>query len=312
MSLPSHVVIVGAGYTGQRLATQLLQESSSCEIWLTSRNPSENLQAFQDHERVHLVELDLLSESLAQDLESIAFPGPDTWVVYSAPTLYRTYEPEPLASGVSRHVQPLAAVSRWCQACAGFIYLSSTSVYGDHQGDWVDEESERRPESALGKMRRDLEDYVLTTFASRAPHSALNVARIVGIYGPGRTLLEYIQRGRYKLVDGGEKITNRVHVDDIVRALLAMMEHGKPGAQVYNVSDGHPLSVRELVDFLVENQGITRPEEVSLEEYAESRGPNVASRWKTTYCCKNNKLRDTLGWEPQYKTALEGLAAIHS
>jgi nucleoside-diphosphate-sugar epimerase len=229
-----------------------------------------------------------------------------TAVVYSVPTVYRDYEDS--SEGLARHVEPVERVLAMCarRGAKRFIYLSSTSVYGDQEGGWVDENTGRAPTSAYGKMRRDIEDHVLG-YGRELP---VNVARLVGIYGPGRTILQYVESGRYKLVDGGKKPTNRIHVDDIVRALLAMIERGAKGARVYNVCDGDPHTVAELIDFLVDRLGIDRPEEVSLEEYAKTRGPNVAARWKNTYRCKGDRLVDELGVELRFPNVLEGYRAI--
>ena len=112
------------------------------------------------------------------------------------------------------------------------------------------------------------------------------------------------------MVDGGEKPTNRVHIEDIAQSVLAMIERAPRGSRIYNVCDGHPHTVRELVDFLVDELDVERPEEVTLEEYARRRGPNVAARWKTMYRCDNQRLLDDLGVQLRYPDAIDGYKAI--
>ncbi len=300
--MSEQVVVIGAGYTGKRMLDVILERHASWSLAATSRDPA-SLEQWRE-QGVHTARLDLLEEA-ANGLDELdGFVQPGAWVIYSAPTLYKTYE-----SG--QHLEPLRQVLGWAsdRQCKGVIYLSSTSVYGDHQGAWVDESSECHPMSALGKMRRDLEDELMNTPVHRAP-AHLYVARLVGIYGPGRTLADYIARGRYRLVDGGEKVTNRIHVDDIVSALLAMIERGTPGRRIYNVSDGNPLAVKELVELLVREYDVPRPEACTLEAYAEQRGANVAARWKSSYRCKNERLRTELQWQPLYPDARDGVRAI--
>ncbi len=293
------IVIVGTGYTGMELARQALARGFDVVGTVRSKEGAEALRELG----ATPVEWDVLEDAV-DALE--AQLGPGCAVVYSIPTLYREYEAA--GQGVARHVAPVARVLEACRrATIGrFIYLSSTSVYGDKQGEWVDEDSPRTPNSAYGKMRRDIEDFVL----AQGDDFAVNVARLVGIYGPGRTLADYLAGGRYKLVDGGKKTTNRVHVADIARVLLAMIERGPEGARAYNVCDGHPRTSVELVDFLVEHVGVERPEEISLADYEKTRGPNAAARWQNSYRCGGERVRDELGVEFTYPDVLDGYRAI--
>lgn len=169
----------------------------------------------------------------------------------------------------------------------------------------MDETTGLEPTSALGKMRRDIEALFLAQV-----WTTRYVARIVGIYGPGRTLFNYIKSGRYKLVDGGQKRTNRVHVDDIVQSIWAIMHQASFDARVYNICDGHPITVRELVSFLVSNTSLEWPDEVDMETYASTRAPSVVARWKNSYQCDGSRLRDELGVMLLYPTVLDGYQAM--
>jgi nucleoside-diphosphate-sugar epimerase len=226
--------------------------------------------------------------------------------VYSIPTLFDGWEPAQ-GDGLPRHVQPVARVATTAKSegCDRFIYLSSTSVYGDHDGEWVDEDSERRPTSPVGKMRRDIEDYVLGLDDWNA-----NVVRIVGIYGPGRTLDRYVAGGRYKLVDGGHKLSNRIHVDDLAGIVLAVAGRAPTGARAYLAADGHPVRVVDLVDWMVEHLGIERPAEVTLDEYRAERGENAAARWQNTYRARNERVTRELSYALRYPTVIDGYEAI--
>lgn len=294
------LLIIGAGYTGQRLAHAALGDHKS--VCATSRSP----QTLELLERAgaSALRLDLLNDDIGATLSPHITP--ETWIIYSAPTLFDAHDP---GGSPPRHVRPVARVLDAAAGAhaAGFIYLSSTSVYGDHGGERVDEESACAPSSAAGKMRLDIEDHIMGREGELAH---LCVARLVGIYGPGRTLKDYIERGRYKLVDGGQKRTNRVHVDDIVSALQAMMARAPTGAHLYNVSDGSPQAVADMVRHVCALTGMPMPPSIGMEELIRTRGESVAARWKNTYWCENEKLRKTLSWQPTYPDALAGYGAI--
>lgn len=296
-----NIVIVGCGYTGERLARRAVGEG--WRVTATSRSPSTNLG------HLEALGVNLLSyDVLADDAEVIAgVCDAETWVVYSAPTLFRERE-EPAPGERARHVAPVQAILDDIVGSArGLIYLSSTSVYGDHQGAWIDEDAERAPLSDVGAMRRDIEDAVLDV--RRDDFSAL-VMRLVGIYGPGRTIADYIVKGRYKLVDGGRKVSNRVHVDDIVSAIVAAVARAPSGSRAYNICDGDPRSVLELAELARDVLGIDLPEEVSLTECEAQRPASVVARWKSSYRCAGGRAREELGWEPRWESAMVGLRAI--
>ncbi len=297
------VVIVGAGYCGEALAQRALE--AGLEVVVTARDVSRLAPLVARGARALALDVTALdAAALAPVL------GPTAALIYSVPTLYQSVEPAPEGQ-LPHHVQPLEAtlaVAR--EAGLGrLIYLSSTSVYGDHEGRWVDEETPLAPLSALGEMRRDLEAHAL----KQAPVLPVSIARLVGIYGPGRTLVEAIERGRYRVVGEGDKVTNRVHVEDIVSALMAMIaQHASPGepGEVYNVSDGSPVTVRALLDFLGREYGIVGPAATSLEEVAARQGANVAARWEAQYRCDNRKMREVLGVTPRYEDVFAGYGAI--
>lgn len=293
------LLIVGAGYTGERLARAGRERGWS--VAGTTRSP-ETVEALESMGAT-AVEWDVREDEVGALTEYV---DGSTDVVYSIPSLYRDYE---AGDGeVPRHVAPANRVLEMVESegAGRFIYLSSTSVYGDHDGAWVDEETPTDPVSPNGRMRRDIEELVLDEEWA----IDTNVARLVGIYGPGRTMDRYVESGRYKLVDGGTKPTNRVHVDDIVGALVAIIDRAPGGARLYNVSDGHPKTVAEVVDWLVDHRGIERPEEVSLEEYRQMRGPNAAARWENTYRVSNERLVEELDVELAYPDVFAGYSAI--
>ena len=295
MSAHPSMLILGAGYTGLRLAQAALKRG--LKVTGTSRAAA-TLDALA-RQGAGAMRFDLVQP----DWQALAaHMGPQTTLVYSAPTLHGS-----LPAGAD-HARPMRELVRLARRVGlrRLIYLSSTSVYGDHEGAWIDERTSARPRSPLGKMRRELELEALALVT----HAPVSIARIVGIYGPGRTLLDYLQRGRYSLVDGGYKHTNRIHVDDLVESILAIAERGSPGGRLYNIADGNPLMVRELVSYLVTQLGMDWPLEESLEQYARRAGPHAAARWESEYLCSNARLRQELGVVLRYPDALRGYEAM--
>lgn len=294
------ILILGAGYTGKKLARMAIDRGY--DVIATTRDG--DTAALLNELGARAVEW-----SVGDDpLEWGEFVDESTHVVYSIPTLYSEYESGE-GDRLPRHVRPVADVVDICQkrSASRLVYLSSTSVYGDHEGRWVDENTPRRPSSPYGKMRADIEDYL----RRQDVEPTISVARLVGIYGPGRTMVDSIQSGRYRLVDGGKKVTNRIHVHDIARAILAIIERGPRQFRTFNITDGHPQSVRDLVEFICDVTGIDAPPEERLQEYARRKqNPNAVARWKNTVRVRNDRLRRELDFELVYPDPFAGYQAI--
>ena len=294
------ILFLGAGYTGKVLAPLALQ--NGYRFIGTTSNPE--TRDFLHH---------LGAESFSWDaLEEPHFDqhlGPQTVLIYSIPTLFDgVHIPGPTLQE-ARHVQPLRRLLDLArhQGLARLIYLSSSSVFGDHQGQWVDEESPLLPTSSLGKIRADIEAFLLQSQTD----FPIQIARIVGIYGPGRSLVDRIKRDSFTLVDRGRKVTNRIHVFDLASALLAIASAGPLTHQVFNFTDGHPQTLRDVVEFICTELSLPFPPEESLQEYAaRTKNPNSLARWKNTVRVRNQRLRKELGYSFTYPDVFAGTQAI--
>lgn len=184
-----------------------------------------------------------------------------------------------------------------------FVYASSTSVYGDRGGAWVDEEDEPTPDSVLGRARLAEESAVLA--AARETVVAARIARVAGIYGPGRTLEDAIREGRYHRVTGLDAWSNRIHVDDLIAALLAAWRRGAAGA-VYDIADGRPHRSAEYAEFVAGLLDLELPE-ISLSEARERYDERRLARKLSSRRVRARKLREELGVElrhPDYRSGL--------
>lgn len=184
------------------------------------------------------------------------------------------------------------------------IYISSSSVYGQSAGEWVDETSECQPVQPGGQCCLAAEKLVWTYFpdsnSQPVGDRSANVLRLSGIYGPGRLLsrVESLRAGE-PLTGRGDAWLNLIHVDDGVRAVLAAERLGQPG-QTYLISDNLPIQRAEYYGQLAALCGAPAPR--FNPEVAASRGSGGINKR-----CRNQRMTDVLKVDLQYPTINEGL-----
>ena len=162
------------------------------------------------------------------------------------------------------------------------IFTGSTSVYAQTDGAWVTEESPAEPDRETGRILREAEDFVIAKGGT--------VARLAGIYGPGRSvLLRKILTGEAIVEGDGGRWINQVHRDDIAAALVALVEHHTPG--IFNVSDDEPMTQHAVYAWLAAH----------FQKPLPPTGPIPTDRKRgwTSKRVSNARLR-ALGWTPRY------------
>ncbi|MBA3941641.1 MAG: NAD(P)-dependent oxidoreductase [Sphingopyxis sp.] len=174
-------------------------------------------------------------------------------------------------------------------------YLSSTGVYGDAGGAWVDE-------SAPVKGRRA--DRNAADAAWQALRGDMRIFRLPGIYGPGRSILDRIREGRAHRIDRPGQVFSRVHVDDIAGGVMASF---RGPAGVYNLADDEPCHQNRLVEWGCAMLGARLPPLQSPDEAGLS--PAARAFYAENRRVANGKAKRLLGWAPRYPTFREGLAA---
>jgi nucleoside-diphosphate-sugar epimerase len=181
-----------------------------------------------------------------------------------------------------------------------YIYTSSTGVYGDHGGDWVDESTPVTPETDREEALRTAETVALDGAA--AADMTPTVARLAGLYGPDRYRLR-----RYVEGPVTEGILNLCHRVDAARALAHLLRTGRAGGEVVTVVDDHPIDKWALADWLAEACGEPTPPKRTVSEAAAAGDLSEAAarRRRASKRCSNEKLR-SLGFEPAYPTAYAG------
>jgi len=177
------------------------------------------------------------------------------------------------------------------QAQARRIFVSSTSVYGQIDGSWVDESSPTEPAAETSR--------ILVEAEREASSNGAIVVRAAGIYGPGRAaLFEKFRRGEAVIEGDGSRWINQVHQADLVQALVHLLDSGTPG-QIYNAADDEPVMLRDFYAWCAE----------VLKKPLPPHGPVDANRKRglTNKRVSNRKLRAT-GWAARCPSFREGLA----
>ena len=174
-------------------------------------------------------------------------------------------------------------------------YLSSTGVYGDAQGAWVDESA---PTGTGRRSARSEADARWLALGAR-------VFRLPGIYGPGRSALDRVREGRAQRIDMAGQVFSRVHVEDIVSGVLAGLI-GPPGA--YNLADDLPCSQNAVIEEACRLLVVPPPPLQSLDE--ANLSPMARGFYAENRRVANGKAKRVLGWKPRYPTFREGLASL--
>ncbi len=183
-------------------------------------------------------------------------------------------------------------------------YLSSTSVYGDREGGWVDERSEIRPSSIRGSRRARAEEQWLSLY--RRHKLPVHIFRLAGIYGPGRSALDSVRAGIARRINKPGHAFSRIHVSDIVQTLRASMDAPNPGA-AYNLADDLAAPSHEVIKCACEMLGLSVPPLIPYEE--ADVAPITRSFYSDNKRIHNDRIKNELGVKLHYPTYVEGLKA---
>lgn len=205
---------------------------------------------------------------------------------------------DPVALALGRQLAALPDL-RWVG------YLSTTGVYGDRGGAWVDEDTPPAPTSDRGARRLMAERQWLELHRSHG--LPVHIFRLAGIYGPGRNQLEAVKAGMAKRIIKPGQIFARIHVEDIARVLLASIARPDPG-RIYNVCDDEAAPPQEVVAYAAKLLGLPAPREVPFDEAELS--PMGRSFYLENKRLDNARIKAELGVTLAYPTYREGLAAL--
>lgn len=264
-------MVFGAGYTGRAIHAAAL--AAGHDSVLVSRTLGPGMVGFDD-----------------------APVGDADAVVATAP---------PSAGGdpvLARHGTALAR-GRLCHA----IYLSATGVYGDRGGAWVDEATEPRPMQEHSMRRRRAE----LAWAALTPDMGVDLCRVAGIYGPGRSAIDALRNGMARRIDKPGHVFCRIHRDDIARAVVAALAHPPSGGvRVLHFADDEPTEPRAVAEEAARLLGRELPPLIPYADAARAMSPMALTFWAECRRVSAAATKATLGIAWAYPTYREGLAAI--
>lgn len=270
------VLIAGCGYLGRALADLLAAERWEIEGWTMSAESAQELSRSGHRAR---------SVDISSEKDVVAHSAGFDAVVHCASTrggdenLYR------------RVYLDGARNLLGCFREAKVLFVSSTSVYAQTQGESVTENSPAEPKHETGKILREAEQLVLT---SRGV-----VARLGGIYGPGRSaLLQNFLNGRATLDPDDDRFVNQIHRDDAATAISILLQSAASAGQIYNVVDNEPILQSECYGWLAAT--LNRPFQPS------GRSKSKRKRGDSNKRVSNAKLR-SIGWVPRYRNFAAGM-----
>lgn len=186
-------------------------------------------------------------------------------------------------------------------------YLSTTGVYGDRGGDWVDEERPLEPNTVRGKKRLEAERSWLRLHSDFG--LPVHLFRLAGIYGPGRNQLLNVRDGSAKRIIKPGQIFSRIHVEDIAGVLAASIAKPHPD-RAYNVCDDEPCPPQEVVEYAADLLGLPLPPEIPFEQAELS--PMAKSFYADSKRVSNKRIKAELGYRLIYPNYRDGLRAILS
>ena len=193
-------------------------------------------------------------------------------------------------------------ILRVCKNLEWVGYLSTTGVYGNTDGEWIDESAPLQATSRRGIKRAKAEEQWLSLH--RSSGLPVHILRLSGIYGPGRSALDSVRAGIARRIDKPGQVFGRIHVEDIAQAIKASMDHPMPGA-IYNVIDNEPAPSHEVIAHACQLLGFAEPPLIPIEEADLS--PMAQSFYDDNRRVKNEKLKNELGVALKYPTYREGL-----
>ncbi len=279
---------LGHGYSARRLTPHL--RARGWRVIGTTRDPAK-----AEAMRAEGAEPLIWSDETLDDVRA-AIAGADLLLMSAAPN---EAEGDPALARFGPDIAARAPAIRW----AG--YLSTTGVYGDRGGAWIDESAERRPSTRRGELRRQAEDAWMALHESRG--LPLHIFRLAGIYGPGRGPFAKVRAGTARRIVKPGQVFSRIHVDDIAATLLASIDRPDPGA-AYNVCDDDPAPPEAVIEEAARLLGLPVPPAIPFEQ-AEMT-PMARSFYAESKRTSNRRIREELGVRLAYPDYRAGLAAL--
>ena len=284
------LLIVGYGDIGQRVAKLALSAgfdvaAASRSIELKATDLDKNVELFT----ANLDRLGTLGE----------LPTRQSMVLYLAPP--------PPHGDTDPRVQMFCKSILKSEMPTKVVYVSTTGIYGDCDGEIVDEMRAPHPETERAKRRLDAENCFRTW--GKQHGVPIVTLRVAGIYGPGRLPIDRLESGVPVLRKEQSPFSNRIHSDDLARVCLAAVQKGTDGA-IYNVCDGEESTMTDYFMTIADFFGLKSPPEISMAEAQTQLSPEMVSYLLESRRLDNSRMIERLGIELLYPDLKTGLQAI--
>lgn len=272
---------IGHGFSARALAARLVPQG--WRIVGTTRSPDK---------------ADAIADT---SVEPVVWPGADLGALIAQfPNVLVSAGPDSAGDPVLNAVED--AVTRAAPDLRWVGYLSTTGVYGDHGGDWVDEDTPLTPSTKRGRARVTAE-----ARWQAIPDLPLHIFRLAGIYGPGRGPFAKVRAGTARRIIKQGQVFSRIHVEDIAQALELSLQRPDPGA-VYNLCDDDPAPPQDVIAHAAALLGLPVPPAIPFDQ--ADMTPMARSFYAESKKVRNDRIKQALGWAPQFPTYRAGLAAL--
>ena len=282
------VFCFGFGQVAESFINKLVNEKKDFDIGITSRQETHQVEFNNIKINSYQFSKDKIDNSIIQNLEEA------NYILISIPPV----EGEDIVVNYLENNLKTKTNFKW------ITYLSATSVYGDHKGDWVNETSLTKPSSPNGISRLQAENTWLSF--SNKNNFPLQIFRLAGIYSNEFNILKRLQASKVQIVDKKNHFFSRIHVDDIANILFKSIYNFKNN-EIYNICDDKPASQIEVANYGAKLLKLKQPNPVKLEEIQSEMLKNF---YKESKKVDNKKMKAFFKYNLKFPTYVEGLNYI--
>ena len=283
-----NIFCFGFGQVAEAFINKLIDRNINFKLGITSRKDTHQIEINNIKINSYMFENDKFDESINTELEKA------NYILISIPPV----NGEDLVSknfGISLKKN---------NNCKWITYLSATSVYGDHKGEWVDEKSITKPTSINGMNRLKAEESWMEI--SKKYNLPLQIFRLAGIYSKEFNILKRLKNNEVQLVDQKNHFFSRVHVEDIANVLFESLENFK-NSETYNICDDKPASQVEVAAYGAKLLKLEQPKLIQLKDIKSEMLKNF---YKDSKKVDNKKMKMFFKYKLKYPTYVEGLNEI--
>ena len=282
------VFCFGFGQVAVSFINKLINEKKDFDLSVTSRQETHQIEINNIKIKSYQFTQDKFDSSIIKKLEKA------NYILISIPPI----------DGKDIVANYLGTDKKKIMNCKWITYLSATSVYGDHKGEWVNENSATKPTSVNGINRLEAEKNWVSL--SKKNNYPLQIFRLAGIYSNQFNILKKLQAGTAQIVDKKNHFFSRIHVEDIANILFKSLNNFKNN-EIYNIADDKPASQSEVAAYGAKLLKLEEPKSVKLEKVGSEMLQNF---YKDSKKVDNKKMKSFFNYDLKYPTYEEGLNYI--